>query len=174
MPLLLVLATGPVTAADPFINAEDFRNPPLSSKPIPLWHLNGHLTKEAIAAQLKASRDISGFGGVAVLPVTATRPAYLTDEYFARYRDILDASRNLGMSVIFYDDINFPSGTAGGHLKAKFPDATTARLDKRESDVTGPLAWQQALPGGTFMGAVAMNQVDQLGVLHLRPAPHRR
>ena len=101
---------------------KDFKDPPLALKTIPLWHMNGKLTREEIASQLKASRDISGFAGVAVLPVRHTEPKYLTEDYFARYGDILEISKELGMSVVFYDDIGFPSGTAGGRMKAKFPD----------------------------------------------------
>jgi hypothetical protein len=137
--------------------ARDFKNPPLALKSWPLWHLNGKLTAEEITAQLKDSRDKSGFAGVAVLPVTATEPEYLSEEYFARYGDILETSRQLGMKVVFYDDINFPSGSAGGLMASRFPDDVTCRLDNTETNIVGPRAWEQALPNGIFMGAVAMN-----------------
>ena len=143
--------------ADAVINGQDFAEPPQAYRTVPLWHLNGTLTRDGIAAQLQAARDLSGFGGVAVLPMSSTRPAYLSEGYFERYRDILDISKELGLSVIFYDDVDFPSGTAGGQLRAKYPDAIMSRLDKIEADVTGPQDWRQALPGGDFMGAVAMN-----------------
>ena len=71
---------------------KDFKNPPLALKTIPLWALNGKLTREEIASQLKASRDISGFAGVAVLPVGHTEPEYLSEDYFARYGDILETN----------------------------------------------------------------------------------
>jgi hypothetical protein len=61
------------------------------------------------------------------------------------------------MSVVFYDDIGFPSGTAGGRMKERFPDHIASRLDMAESTVTGPKAWKTVLPEGIFMGAVAMN-----------------
>ena len=136
---------------------KDFKDPPLALKTIPLWALNGKLTREEIASQLKAARDISGFAGVAVLPVRHTEPEYLTEDYFARYGDILETSKELGMSVVFYDDVDFPSGTAGGRMKEKFPDHIASRLDNSESNVTGPKDWKKALPEGIFMGAVAMN-----------------
>jgi len=119
--------------------------------------MNGKLTKEEITAQLRASRDVSGFAGVAVLPVRETEPKYLSEEYFERYGDILEVSKELGMSVVFYDDIGFPSGTAGGRMKKKFPDDVASRLDKAESTVQGPKTWTKTLPEGTFMGTVAMN-----------------
>lgn len=152
---IVSLATS-VGAADSNL-ARDFKTPPLALKSWPLWHLNGKLTTEEIAAQLKDSRDQSGFGGVAVLPVTATEPKYLGEEYFARYGDILKTSQQLGMKVVFYDDINFPSGSAGGLMAKRFPDDVTCRLDNAETNLVGPQAWEQALPEGIFMGAVAMN-----------------
>ncbi len=153
-----VLLPAAGVAMDRFtIKREDFKEPPRVMKTIPLWHMNGKLTKAEIASQLKASRDIGGFAGVAVLPVKHTEPTYLTDDYFARYGDILEISKALGMRVIFYDDIGFPSGTAGGRMKARFPNHISSSLDMSESGVTGPKDWKQALPAGTFMGAVAMN-----------------
>lgn len=138
--------------------AADFKHPPPALKSWPLWHLNGKLTTAELASQLKAARDQSGFGGVAVLPVSETQPKYLTEEYFSRYGDLLATCKEMGLKVVFYDDINFPSGTAGGALAEKFPDAIACRLDNLETNITGPAAWTQPLPKGIFMGAVAMNQ----------------
>ena len=121
----------------------DFVVPPLALKSQPLWHLNGTLTPEGIAEQLQDSRDKSGFAGVAVLPVTATDPPYLSEAYFERYGQILETCQRLGMKVIFYDDINFPSGTAGKRMPQLFPDHTACRLDKWELQVTGPLPWDE-------------------------------
>lgn len=136
----------------------DFRTPPLAFKSQPLWHMNAKLTREGITAQLQDSRDKSGFAGVAVLPVKETEPKYLTDDYFARYGDILETSRRLGLKVIFYDDIGYPSGSAGGLMGKRFPDDTICRLDNLEAEVAGPQAWEQPLTNGLFMGAVAMSR----------------
>ncbi len=135
----------------------DFKDPPPALRPMPFWHLNGTLTTAEINAQLKATRDQSGFGGVAVLPVGQTLPKYLSDDYFARYGDILRAARELGLEVILYDDTGFPSGSAGGQLQQLFPDDTMKRLDLAEADVQGPADFSRELPAGTLMGVVAMN-----------------
>lgn len=135
----------------------DFKEPPSALKSIPLWHLNDNLTTEEIVSQLKASHDISGFSGVAVLPVKETEPKYLTEDYFARYGDILEICQKLGMSVVLYDDVGFPSGSAGGQMKERFPNDVGHRLDKTEMDVEGPTDWTKTIPDGVFMGAVAMN-----------------
>jgi hypothetical protein len=113
-------------------------------KTVPLWHMNGTMTRDGIAAQLKASRDVSGFAGVAVLPVKHTEPRYLTEDYFARYGDILETSKELGMSVVFYDDIGvlYPVATMQAY----------ARFDK----VDGPH------PGLTMPANTDFNELSDL------------
>lgn len=162
---ICLLAARPAGAAD--LRAE-FRDPPFRLGSVPFWHMNGRLTTEEIASQLRASRDKSGFAGVAVLPVSefrdgngrvtshSTAPGFLTDEYFDRYRDILETAHGLGMEVILYDDINFPSGSAGGRMRQRFPGDCMKRLDKAETEVVGPARHEAPLPGGELMAAVAM------------------
>jgi len=156
---LMCLAVSSVLAAASL--ETDFRQPPMQFKSQPLWHMNGTLETAEIKRQLQDARHKSGFSGVAVLPVNHTRPDYLSEDYFARYEDILETCKSLGMKVIFYDDIGFPSGTAGGQLKRLYPEHVMCRLDMLAEDVTGPQAWSRPLPQGTPMAAVAMN-VDTL------------
>lgn len=134
-----------------------FKAPPSSLHPMPLWHINGLMTTAEIQSQLRDSRDKSGFGGTAVLPMSGMKPTYLGEDYFARYGDILNTSRELGMEVILYDDYGFPSGSAGGDFKKQFPNDTMKRLDMTEHEITGPGDFSRELPPGTLMGAVAMN-----------------
>ena len=135
----------------------EFKDPPSALRPMPFWHLNGTLTTAEIQAQLRATRDLSGFGGVAVLPVREMQPQYLSDDYFARYGDILSTARELGLEVILYDDTGFPSGSAGGKLQELYPDDTMKRLDLVEAEVAGPADFSRDLPAGALMGVVAMN-----------------
>ena len=144
---------------------KDFKNPPLIYRPIPFWHLNGKLTTEGIDKQI-ADAGKYGFGGVAVLPVTpgpqyptntpapGMSPAYLSSEYFSRYADILKAAKKNGLHVIFYDDIDFPSGTAGGKLKQLYPDAVRKILIRTDTIVSGPVAFKMLLPKGQTMAAI--------------------
>ncbi len=157
--ILLYLAVSSVLGAGTL--ETDFKRPPMQFRGQPLWHMNGTLETGEIRRQLQAARDRSGFSGVAVLPVNHTRPDYLSEDYFARYEDILEICKSLGMKVIFYDDIGFPSGTAGGQLQKLHPEHLVCRLDMLAEDVTGPRAWFQTLPRGTHMAAVAMH-VDTL------------
>jgi hypothetical protein len=139
-----------------------FRSPPVECRPVTLYWLNGRLTQERLHEQMEAMRTRDRFGGFAPLPLMgeawpSTQPAYLTDAYFRHYGQILDYARRHGLQVIFYDDMNFPSGTAGGRLQELHPDDVQKRLDKIERQVTGPAKVEMPRGRGRLMAAVAMN-----------------
>jgi hypothetical protein len=89
-----------------------FKDPPIQYRSLPFYWLNGKLDAAALRDQIQAMRDQCGFGGFSPLPMRSTQPAYLTDEYFDQYRGMLEMAEKLGLKVIFYDDIDFPTGTA--------------------------------------------------------------
>ena len=164
---LLSVAFGLHTVEAQHTLEQDFKKPRIDYRPIPFWHLNGKLTPEGIKKQV-ADAGKSGFGGVAVLPVTpgpqvgtnltspGMSPMYLSDEYFKRYADILKAARDNGLHVILYDDIDFPSGTAGGKLKQLYPDAIRKEIVKTDTTISGPVTFRFTLPGGKLMAAVGV------------------
>lgn len=137
-------------------------------KGLPLWHTNAPLTSDQIQEMFEKGQA-NGFGGFTFLPLSKTTPKYLSDEYFKYFGEVLDTAKARGMKIIFYDDVDFPSGSAGGQLKEKFPDSILKRLDKYEWDVTGPLEFEEkspvplaqktlyGKPEGVLQAAVAMN-----------------
>jgi hypothetical protein len=135
---------------------DDFAEPPLRYKTRPLWFWNGPLSKAAIEDQMRQCRDRSGYYGFGILPSQGMTPAYTSAEFLDRYGDALDQAAALGMKMCLYDEYWFPSGNAGGELARKYPDHTAKRLDLVEESVTGPAAFQKALPAGTLMAVVAM------------------
>ena len=151
---------------------EAFQNPPDKHRPMPFWHINGALTTAGIEQQISEAKQLSGYGGVAVLPVSAgrqwggtgfispgTEPAYLSNEYFDRYEDILRSSEKHETEVILYDDIDFPSGSAGGRLQAAYPEYTRKSIVKDEIAVKGPKQVTLEHPGESrlLMAVSAMN-----------------
>jgi hypothetical protein len=166
VPALLLLCAARLSAQDLY---KDFKTPPAKYRSVPFWHLNGNLTTDEINKQVAATMKV-GFGGVTILPVTAGRqhptglpapgmsPIYLTDEYFARYADILKAVKANNGRVIFYDDVDFPSGTAGGKLKQLYPEATRKLLVKKDTLVNGDRQINLTLPEGALMAVVGTDQ----------------
>lgn len=146
-----------------------FANPPDQYRPVPFWHINGKMTTAGIEKQMEAAKSLSGFGGVTVLPVTAGKqhptgkptpgmePAFLSDEYFARYLDILEAAKKRGMQVILYDDIDFPSGSAGMKMKELYPDDMLKYLEKTDTLLKGPINIHLNLRYDPVMSVMAMN-----------------
>jgi hypothetical protein len=135
----------------------EFADPPLAMKTRPLWFWNGALTREGIEQQMQQSRDLSGYYGFGILPTPKMTPAYATKDFLDRYEDAVNKAAALGMKMCLYDEFWFPSGSAGGLLAAKHPEATAKRLDLVEETITGPVAYEKKIPAGTLMGVVAMN-----------------
>jgi len=141
---------------------KQFKNPPHEYGPMPFWHINGELTTEGIRKQVKDAND-AGFTGITLLPLAdyknkvGTSPKFLSDDYFDRFQDVLDVAEEMDMEVILYDDNDFPSGMAGGKLGDLFPEHTMKRLDKIETEITGPAIFMDSIKAIKLMAAVAMN-----------------
>lgn len=148
---------------------EMFVTPATEYKPMPFWHINGDMTSQKSEQQLSDAVLKSGFGGVTVLPIGSRinnttgdvrpgmSPKYLSEAYFEQYKSILDIAQRLDVKVVLYDDIDFPSGTAGGKIKTQFPNHTRKRLDKSEQIFIGPGVYKTIIPEGKLMSAVAMD-----------------
>lgn len=146
-----------------------FRSVPPEYKTMPFWHMNGELTNEGIDSEMRDMKYKSNFGGVTVLPVSAQpgfgsdkmfpgmKPAYLSEEYFGFYKRILDNASKLEMNVIWYDDLDFPSGSAGGRMKKLYPTSTRKVLSKKDTVVNSGTMLTTDVPRGKLMAAVAMN-----------------
>lgn len=59
--------------------------------------------------------------------------------------------------MCLYDEFWFPSGSAGGLLRERHPEALGKRLDLVETNATGPATVVLEAPAGDLMAAVAMN-----------------
>ena len=151
--LLLALASLAAPAPDALRN--DFADPPLCWKSRPLWFWNAPVSEAQTTAIMEGCKGV-GYYGFGILPSEGA-PKFMSPEYLDAYQFALDKAAALGMKMCLYDEYWFPSGGAGGQLKALHPEAMSKRLDKTETEVAGPRAFSQPLPEGQFMGAAAMN-----------------
>ena len=81
-------------------------------------------------------------------------PAYLSDEYFRRYEAALAFARSKGMTTILYDELDYPTGYAGG---GKIDPANFRKLLVRTKFDAAPGEQRFPAPKGTLLAAVAMN-----------------
>lgn len=150
-----------------------FKDPPAQFKPMPLWHLNGQLSDTVIDRQMNDVKYASKFGGVTVLPLSGTTPKYLSQDYWNFFGRILQDAKKLNLNVIWYDDVDYPSGSAGGEFKKAYPDDVRKILTKKDSVITGNTIIKMSVPCGKLMSAIAMNTTSKARI-DIRPFVNNR
>ena len=118
-----------------------FAAPPRRFGPIPFWFWNDELDREELLRQLRAFHE-AGCGGV--LPHArvglSRHTGYLTDTFLHLIRDVVEAARELGMSVILYDEGSYPSGSARGQVVAENPEYASQAIGLWDKEIEGPAA----------------------------------
>ena len=150
---LVVLAGGLVAVESAL--ASDFAEPPAQWGTRPLWFWNAKLDADKTRAQVAACHA-AGYHGLGILPGDHMGVDFMSPEFLQHYQVAVEEAARLGMKMCLYDEYWFPSGSAGGLLAKKHPEALSKRLDMLATDVNGPHAFTQTLPEGTLMGVVAM------------------
>lgn len=95
------------------LDPELFRSPTSEYRGAPFWAWNAKLEKEELLRQLSVFKEM-GFGGAHLHVRTGLATPYLSDEYMALVRAVVDKSREDGMLAYLYDEDRWPSGAAGG------------------------------------------------------------
>ena len=134
---------------------EYLHDPGREYSPVPFWFLNGDLTHRSIRAQL-ADFHAHGVYGVVLHPRMglAKRIRYLSPVFFSYIRTAVETAAELGMTVVFYDEGMYPSGSANGQVVAGHPELASQGL------ALAP----QPLPGDEVLARTAD------GVLTVRPS----
>ncbi len=123
---------------------EEFTNPPMKYRPVPLWFWNNtEVSAEEVAFQLRNMVEKDGYGGCAILPFGRNfGPDYLGEDYFRIYSRAVELADSLGAQMSLYDEYGFPSGSMGfsnadgvPRFKIAHPDKTIKRLDRHETAV---------------------------------------
>src|SRR5450759_2737591 len=128
----------------------------------------GGLTTGLSEAYMKNSRR----------PPSLTGVAYLSEEYFRLYRLAIEEGlkNNLPLRVL-YDELQYPSGMAGGLLYSKYPESAAKSLEMVEKNVTGPAAVTLEIPvaGGMYVVAVMMHRdtLERVDISAHKPVANR-
>jgi hypothetical protein len=134
----------------------DFASPPREWSPRPLWFWNAPPSEAETDAIMEGCGAI-GYAGFGILPTPEMGLSFMGPEYLDRYEEAVAKAAALRMRMCLYDEFWFPSGSAGGLLTARYPEALSKRLDLTSADVSGPATVRLDAPAGTPMAAVAMN-----------------
>ena len=167
---IVLFSVSTTVSSAQFPSSEDFRNPPVQYWPRPLWFWNNTLvTAEKVCEQMQDLKDKCGYGGFGIVPFGKNfKPEYLSGDYLDLYGKMLQKAEELGMKVSLYDEFGFPSGSVGAfengdnkpRFRLKYPEMTIRRLDKTETEVTGPGTFTAIIPDGKLMGIVAMDMLE--------------
>ena len=133
----------------------EFQSPPFHYQPRPLWFWNGALNEDKTRTMVAACKT-AGYCGMGILPCKDMGINFMSEGFLHQYKVAVDEAAKLGMKMCLYDEFWFPSGSAGGLLASRHPEALGKRLDMLATDVAGPKEFTQTVPSGTLMGAVAM------------------
>lgn len=110
------------------LNKNQFKNPPANFAPGYFWSINSKIDVPLMISQLK-EMAAKGARSVCMHPMprefrweTNMAPSYLSPEYHALMKQVVDAADKLGMHWYLYDEGGWPSGSACGQVWAKDPE----------------------------------------------------
>ena len=91
------------------------------SSPVPFWFLNGHIEERHEVNEIELMAE-KGVIHVIVQPRYEKQCEYLSDEWFEIFGWCVREAKKRGMWVWIYDEMNWPSGTAGMTLMEAEPN----------------------------------------------------
>ncbi|MBN2181096.1 MAG: hypothetical protein JW715_04220, partial [Sedimentisphaerales bacterium] len=132
----------------------------------------GGLDEESVLGMVRRAAETDSYGGFMITPspgrgfrrgggtTTDNNVSYLNDEFFRLYKVAIEEGLKLGLPMdILYDELQFPTGMAGGLFYAAYPDDAEKSLEKAEKDVDGPAEVELIMPeeNSMYVGVTMMN-----------------
>lgn len=138
------------------------------ASPVPFWFLNGRVDEWHIVREFEMMAD-KGIGDVIVHPRYGLQCEYLSDEWFTIFGWCVREAKKHGMFVWIYDELNWPSGTAGNtvmkinpHYRSKYLAVESTRLGEIDFDSFEPGKYMIAanIEGGIVTKTRVLEDVD--------------
>ncbi len=122
---------------------DPFANPGRQERPV-TWYAPSGPDAAKIAADLKELKRF-GLGGICIIPTTASLTVpYLSEGYWETIRLTVEEAVRQDLRVWLYDELDYPSSSAGGAVIARCPECVVTALEYRdgkfEKRVGDPLA----------------------------------
>lgn len=131
------------------------------------------LTDEMVKNMVKSAVESNAYGGYMITPDrgiwsrrggnnenTTINSTYLDDEFFRLYKVTIEEGLKNGLPMdILYDELQFPTGMAGGLFYEAYPEDVQKSLEKTEKDVAGPVEVELNMPeeNSIYIGTTIMN-----------------
>ena len=115
--------------------AESFSNPPSEFYPVPWWAWKGEMEFTEMRRQLdlmqrQGVKEFFIFGSSRL-----SKPVFLSEEWFEYVTFTLEEAQKRNMKVWIYDDLNWPSGAAGGYAVKDHPEMREFHLTIKSSQI---------------------------------------
>jgi hypothetical protein len=135
--LVATTATSAAFAAAPATSdwRQLFHSPDRNMRPI-TWYFPSGPDPVKIAADLAELKKL-GLGGVCIMPATsALKVPYLSEGYWEAIKNTVEECVRLDFRVWLYDEIDYPSSSAGGAVIARCPECVVTALEYRDGKFT--------------------------------------
>ena len=99
---------------------QQFKNPSEEYSAAPFWFLNGDLDDNELKRQLSEMKE-KGVDKVILHSRKGCEVEYLSEKWFEKIGVILNECEKIGLTVLIYDEDNWPSGYAGGKVTEENP-----------------------------------------------------
>lgn len=119
--------------------------------PVPFWFINGHVDEWHIVREFDMMDD-KGIVDVIVHPRYGIECEYLSEEWFTIFGWCVREAKKHGMHVWIYDELNWPSGTAGMSVIKNNPQYKSKYLAV-ESLSLNEIDWAAFTPGAYMVAA---------------------
>lgn len=154
---------------------KDFLSPSQKYRAVPFVRIDGDFSDEETMNTLLTDLKKAGYGGIAPIPVadmrrvgTATTPPPGSEAYYAAYGKLLEKAKKLDMQVVYYDDVDFPSGRFGGKVLELFPQAHSWILTMREYECEEGTVTRRKLDTDGIMMSLVAYELDTGEIIDLR------
>ena len=107
---------------------ENLRRVPTAYRPVAFWFLNHFLREDELRRQVREMAG-KGFGGIMLHARDGLRSGYLNGEWKKALTWCLDEAQKHGMDAWLYDELNYPTGPAGGRMFDYLPDSRMKGLE---------------------------------------------
>lgn len=117
--------------------------------PAPWWTLSDDLERDELIRQMDEMRSKHIYELILYANYGLKKPDFLSDEWFDLIGFLLEEFAKRNMSCWIYDELSWPSGTAGGIIPRDYPEYRMRCLDRSEYIVEPDRSIQ--LPSGDMV-----------------------